>query len=98
MVAPNWLWQDPLFLIVAKVSPQATKDQIPLVLQALLTQNLHASIAGMPLRKRRAGYRPVVRKRWPHVKTSRPRVVAVGPPAPANRLVKGRHCPNGQGR
>jgi uncharacterized protein (TIGR03435 family) len=95
MVAPNWLWQDPLFLIVAKVSPQATKDQIPLMLQALLKERFH--LAYHFEKRELAGYRMVVAKNGPKLKQSADSLETVDPPAPANKMGKD-GFPNGQGR
>jgi uncharacterized protein (TIGR03435 family) len=68
MAWPDWVWQKPLFLLMAKVPPEATKQQIPLMLQALLKERFH--LAYHFEKRELSGYRMVVAKNGTKLKQS----------------------------
>jgi uncharacterized protein (TIGR03435 family) len=68
MVAPDWVWQKPMFLLMAKVRPDATKEQIPLMLQSLLKERFH--LAYHFEKRELPGYRMLVAKNGPKLKES----------------------------
>jgi uncharacterized protein (TIGR03435 family) len=78
MDVPIWVWQKPWFLLMAKVSPEATKEQIPLMLQALLKERFH--LAYHFEKRELAGYRMVVAKNGPKLKQSAGNPESVDPP------------------
>jgi uncharacterized protein (TIGR03435 family) len=68
MVAPDWVWLKPMLLLRANVSPDATMEQVPLMLQALLKERFH--LAYHFEKKELPGYRMVVAKNGPKLKAS----------------------------
>jgi bla regulator protein blaR1 len=68
METPNWVWQRPMFLLTAKVAPDATREQIPLMFQSLLKERFH--LAYHVEKRELSGYRMVVAKNGPKLKKS----------------------------
>jgi uncharacterized protein (TIGR03435 family) len=68
METPNWVWQTPSFLLMAKVPQDATKEQIPAMLQDLLKERFH--LACHFEKRELSGYRMVLAKNGPKLKQS----------------------------